>query len=107
VNLSAINAVFGFVIIMVIAFLIFFRIRIGSTGSTEGPDRIKSAYRRNNLVIVFIIVFYISYWFVKFSRGDYAGQDLSLWKLVGLGAVLMLGFASVILIVYGSFKRKK
>ena len=97
------EALFGFLVIMLLAGIIFFRVRIGGgkPGNTES-----AAYRRNSIVVLFIILFFFIVWFSRIMKG-LGAQEFQGGKLVLLIVTVLTGAASVALIVYGNFRKKK
>ncbi len=101
---TIVEALFGLIVVMGLAGIIFFRVKIGSTSS---EDKIAGAYRRNSLVIAFIVVFFIFVWFTRITeQGLLEGQFQGMKALAIIGT-FMIGIASVFLIFYGSFRKKK
>jgi len=101
---SILNVVAGFLVIMLLAGMIFFRIKIGRVGSR---NRISAAYRRNNLVIAVIVLYFFLFLCSPFLRGGSENGGITGWKAIFAGITALVGIASVILILYGSFKKKR
>ncbi|MFC1562056.1 hypothetical protein ACFL6I_00385 [candidate division KSB1 bacterium] len=102
-DMSAVNMLIGFIIIMSIAFLIFFRVKVGKVSPR---DHSGGAYRRNNLVIAAIFLYFLFYLFTVFMKGGLAEKGIVGWKAYAFVATFVLGIVSVALILYGTFRRR-
>jgi len=98
-----ITLVAGFFIVMLLAGLIFFKVRIGRGGS---DDSLSHAARRNSIVAAFVVVAFLLYWFNMFMSGRLVKEGIVGWKVYVAGFAVLIGIASVILLIIGIARRK-
>ncbi|MFC1553832.1 hypothetical protein ACFL7D_04275 [candidate division KSB1 bacterium] len=100
---SYISLIGTFIIIMLLAGIVFFRVRIG--GKRKDDPTIQS-FRRNTFVILFIIVVFLLFWLNIFAEGRWIEYGITGWKVIAAGFIFATGIASVILIIIGLLRKK-
>ena len=93
----------GFIVVALLAGMIFFRVRIGKT---RANDSTYHAARRNSIVAAFVILVCLMYWFFLFMSGRLVEEGIVGWKATVAGIAVILGILSIILLIVGTFRRK-
>jgi len=95
---SIIYMVAGFIVVMLLAGMIFFRVRIGKT---RANDSMYHAARRNSIVAAFVILVFLMYLLHIFTSDGLIG-----WKVIAAEIAAIMGILSIILLIVGAFRRK-
>lgn len=90
--------------ILLLACLIFFKIKIGRV-DTKNP--LDAMTRRNNIVIAVILLCFLIFLIGPYFLGRIDDPEIPGWKAALMIIALVSGGASVILLIFGSFRRKK
>ena len=101
---SIIHIFFIFIIVMLLSGIIFLRVKVGRVNS---KDTTTHSYRRNNLVIAFIVMYFLFYWYSIIRKGDFPEGGMGGWKGIASYAVILIGIVSLILIIISNFRRRK
>jgi len=100
---SIINLVTGFIVVILLAGMIFLRVRIGKT---RANNPMHHAARRNSIVAAFIILIFLMYWIHMFLSGRLIEEGIVGWKAVAAVIAIVMGALSIILLIVGTFRRK-
>lgn len=93
-----------FLIVMILSGMIFLRFRTGRADAESDLDR---AYRRNNFVVAFIIVIFLFIFFAPLLDGSLEEHGIVGWRKVATGVTVLIGLASVVLLLIGSMRKRK
>ena len=97
------SLVSSFVIVLFLAGIIFFKVRIGKLNRS---DESFHAARRNSIVSAVVVFAFLLYWFNTFLSGRLIEEGIVGWKVYAAGGAVLTGIASVVLLIIGIFRKK-
>ena len=97
------SLVSSFFIILLLAGIIFFKVRIGKRNRN---DESFHAARRNSIVSAVVVFAFLLYWFNTFVTGRLIEEGIVGWKVYAAGGAVLTGIASIILLIIGVIRKK-
>lgn len=101
---TLITAFLSLAFILLLAGLIFFKVKIGRV---DTKNRLDSLNRRNNIVIAIILLYFLIFFIGPYFKGRIEDPEIAGWKSTLMIIACVSGGASVILLIFGGFRRKK